>query len=73
MDDMLDLAAAVLDAYGGEARWRAANAVDTLFSMGGFLLRLKGHREETFRGLRGHTEIGRPHAGQRERGRTTDS
>lgn len=61
MGDMLELAAMVLDAYGGEERWRAAHAVDTLFSMGGFLLRLKGHREETLHHLRGHTEIGRPH------------
>jgi hypothetical protein len=61
MAEISELAAVVLDAYGGEARWRAASAVVTLFSMGGFLLRIKGHREETLRGLRGHTELARPH------------
>jgi hypothetical protein len=49
-----------VDAYGGEARWRAATGVDALISMGGFLLKLKGHPPESLRELHTHTEIERP-------------
>lgn len=55
------LASRVVDAYGGEARWRSATAVDSLISMGGFLLKLKGHPPESLRSMHAHTEIERPH------------
>ena len=51
----------VFDAYGGEARWRAASAVEARISMGGFLLRMKGQLERSLRDLRTRTEIDRPH------------
>jgi hypothetical protein len=55
------LASRVVDAYGGERRWREASAVEARISMGGLLLKLKGHPARTLRDLRTHTEIARPH------------
>jgi hypothetical protein len=55
------LAAKVVDAYGGEERWRRARAVDTRITMGGLLLKLKGHPEKSLRDLHAHTEIARPY------------
>jgi hypothetical protein len=54
------LATRVIAAYGGEERWRAANAVEARVSMGGMLLRLKGHLERSLRDMRTRTEIERP-------------
>jgi hypothetical protein len=50
-----DLRERVLAAYGGEARWRAATAVDTTVSVGGPLVLLK--RGRGFRNLHVRTEI----------------
>jgi hypothetical protein len=55
------LAGRVVDAYGGEARWREASAVEARISMGGMLLKLKGHPERSLRDMRTRTEIARPH------------
>lgn len=51
----------VVDAYGGEERWRAARAVETRISMGGLLLRLKGHGPDSLRTMSARTEIARPY------------
>jgi hypothetical protein len=50
----------VLDAYGGEQRWRHATSVETRISMGGLLLRLKGHPPSSLRDMHARTEIGHP-------------
>jgi hypothetical protein len=55
------LAPRVVDAYGGGERWRAATAVEARISMGGFLLRMKGHPERTLTDMRTYTEIEHPH------------
>jgi hypothetical protein len=55
------LAAKVAEAYGGEERWRLAEAVDARITMGGLLLKLKGHPESSLADMRTHTEIGRPY------------
>jgi hypothetical protein len=51
----------VVEAYGGEARWRQATAVETRISMGGLLLRLKGHPPSSLHNMRARTEIARPY------------
>jgi hypothetical protein len=56
-----ELVERLVEAYGGEARWRAATAVETRISMGGMLLRMKGHPQRTLRDMRARTEIARPH------------
>jgi hypothetical protein len=55
------LAAKIVDAYGGAERWQNASAVDTQITMGGLLLKLKGHAESSLSNLRAHTEIERPY------------
>jgi hypothetical protein len=55
------LAARTVEAYGGESRWRSAKSVEARISMGGLLLRLKGHPERSMRDMRAQTEIARPH------------
>ena len=42
------LAARIADAYGGVERWRNASAVETQITMGGLLLKLKGHTERMY-------------------------
>jgi hypothetical protein len=51
----------VVEAYGGESRWRGATAVEARISMGGLMLRMRGHPERTLRNMRTRTEIERPH------------
>jgi hypothetical protein len=55
------LAARVFEAYGGEARWRNATSVEARISMGGMLLKLKGHPERSLRDMRTQTQLDRPH------------
>jgi hypothetical protein len=51
----------IVDSYGGESRWREAKAVEARISMGGMLLKLRGHPERTLKDMRTETELARPH------------
>jgi hypothetical protein len=55
------LGAQVLEAYGGESRWRDATAVEARISMGGLMLRMRGHPERSMQNMRTRTEIAQPH------------
>jgi hypothetical protein len=50
----------VVNAYGGEQRWSRATAVETRISMGGLMLRLKGHPAASLSNMRARTEIAHP-------------
>lgn len=57
---MVPLARRVLDAYGGEERWRAASVVEATLSTGGVALPMKGRRG--FRRMRARVRVHEPHA-----------
>jgi hypothetical protein len=56
------LARQMLDAYGGEERWRRATAVEAHLTIGGLLFRWKRRRQGRWPSVRIRVEAHRPHA-----------
>jgi hypothetical protein len=54
------LAQRMLDAYGGEARWRSATAVEARLTIGGLLFRWKRRSEGRWPSVRIRVEVGAP-------------
>ena len=54
------LAERMLEAYGGEARWRAATAIEARLAIGGLLFRWKRRTQGRWPSVRVRTEVGNP-------------
>src|SRR4051794_15153547 len=54
------LAQRMLDAYGGEERWRSAAAVEARLTIGGLLFRWKRRSEGRWPSVRIRVEVGTP-------------